>query len=160
MKGAIKINMGIYFSKKATVKAEKFFKKLKVIEKQILIAIPEKAKPPQGAKDLYQILFKHPQIKETKPRIYTKKAALAKRIFTCGELIKFRYVDGVIGDCRNDLYLMKPDFNYVSSLKSKEFDWPMILVENKNNSKFKVIRKNANFAVTLTDIILKMQNDT
>jgi hypothetical protein len=84
---------GVYFTKNCAKKARKFFSKRKVIEKEILTVLNEGEKPSSGTKDVYKILFKKPQNKNIQ-KLYTKKQTEIKKIFTKGELLKFKYVDG------------------------------------------------------------------
>ena len=133
---------GIYFTSLCAKKVKKYFIKRKVIEKGILIPVDIDEPIPSGAKDVYKILFNKPQDPENK-RIFTKKPSEITKIFVIeGEILKFKYADGIIGCEKADLYLLEQEFSKYEHLKSTDYDWPFVLVNNTKNLKT-LIKNNA-----------------
>ena len=145
---------GIYFTKLCAKKAKKYFIKRKVIEKNIFMTVDVGEKVPSGAKDVYKIIFEKPQNTNIK-RLFTKNEIEVKKILIEGELLKFKYADGIIG-CENaDVYMLKQEFSKYENLKSENYDWPLVLVNDKTKLK-SLIKSNSQF-VSLTDIISELE---
>ena len=142
--------MGVYFTKECAKKARKYLILRKVIQKQILLTVDVGDKVPPGAQDVYRILFKKAQNTNVK-RLYTKKPSDMKKIFLQGELLKFRYADGIIGCEKIDLYMLKSEFGRFNNLKSEGYDWPLVLANN--TSALKSLVRNTFSIISLTRII-------
>ncbi len=132
---------GIYFTNLCAKKVKKYFIKRKVIEKGILIPIDIDDTIPSGANDVYKILFNRQQNPKNK-RIFTKKSSEITKIFLEGEILKFKYADGIIGCEKADLYLLKQEFFKYEHLKSPDYDWPFVLANNMEGLKA-LIKNNA-----------------
>lgn len=145
---------GIYFTNLCAKKVKKYFIKRKIIEKGILIPVDIDEPILSGAKDVYKILFNKPQNPENK-RLFTKKPSEITKIFLEGEILKFKYADGVIGCEKADLYLLEQEFSKYEKLKSKDYDWPLALVNDK--SKLKSLIKTNPKIINLVDIISELE---
>ena len=111
-------------------------------------------KVPSGAKDVYKIIFEKPQNTNVK-RLFTKNEIEVKKILIEGELLKFKYADGIIGCEKADVYMLKQEFSKYEKLKSKDYAWPLVLVNDK--TKLKSLVKNSSQIVSLTDIVSELE---
>lgn len=154
MGGVITLWQGIYFTNLCAKKVINYFIKRKVIEKDILMTVDIGEKIPPGTQDVYNIIFEKPQSSNVK-RLFTKNEIEIKRIFIEGELLKFKYADGIIGCEKADVYMLKQEFSKYEKLKSKDYDWPLVLVNDK--TKLKSLVKNSSQIVSLTDIVSELE---
>ncbi len=115
---------GIYFTNLCAKKVINYFIKRKVIEKDILMTVDIGKKIPPGTQDVYNIIFEKHQSTSAK-RIFTKNEIEINRIFIEGELLKFKYADGIIGCEKADVYMLKQEFPKYDKLKSKDYDFSL-----------------------------------
>lgn len=145
---------GIYFTNLCAKKVINYFIKRKVIEKDILMTVDIGKKIPPGTQDVYNIIFEKSQSSNVK-RLFTKNKVEIKRIFIEGKLLKFKCADGIIGCEKADVYMLKQEFPKYEKLKSKGYDWPLVLVNDK--TKLKSLVKSNSQIVSLTDIVSELE---
>lgn len=145
---------GVYFTNLCAKKVINYFIKRKVIKNNILMTVNIGEKIPFGTEDVYNIIFEKPQSSNVK-RLFTKNKIEIKRIFIEGELLKFKYADGIIGCEKADVYMLKQEFPKYKKLKSKGYDWPLVLVNDK--TKLKSLVKGNSQIVSLTDIVSELE---
>jgi hypothetical protein len=150
------MNCGVYFTKRTADKIKDFFKIKKYIENKILILVNPDEKPEIGAQDVYYLLYRKKQ-KPNTYNVFTKDKAKVIKIFTTGKLLKKEKgrADGVIGNERADLYLLKDEFGSFEDLKSEGYEWPIVLANDANE--FKTILKNKSRVLSLADVLQDMK---
>lgn len=109
-KGVVVLWMDVYFSKIAAIKAKRYFRMMRYIEKDILHVVEPNQNIPTGMKDGYFLLYQKNQPSNLK-RLCTKNPNTFKNVFQNGLLIKMKYCDGAIVCPKADLYILKNQFN-------------------------------------------------